>query len=381
VFRTHESLLHRAVLEKHGKSLFTHASPIYIRAQLPLPFERFSEPCEPNVRNFTIVERNIYAGLTVYGADQRRIHTGIRPRWIPKSAVRTECAQNAIRRRWLDSPGRGDDSSAAAIFRLFCLVYDGNMKALLFCFLAVSVLAQTANIPLPVGAKVIETAKLTNRVDKSRALVLWMLNPTKGVRRGELGCSDVLYGDRWYGPTRLSLIDSGKRTVINTIEIRGFYEGSDDYQHSFPIPYYVSNENYYVPQTDKNGEGTPKILNLRDLTGEGVAGQFVLFEYEACGVSLTTVLGYSPRTDTVKQFPVKIIDSGEKTTIVSWVPHLFGEQPVQPGHWNITWDPGHGCDCIIHEEVSFNPIRQLFVENRRVTAYPKAALPKSVGQH
>src|SRR5581483_1241574 len=204
------------------------------------------------------------------------------------------------------------------------------MKVLLFCFLALSASVQTAYIPLPIGAKIIETAKLTKEVGKSRALVLWMLNPTKGMRRGELGCSDVLYGDAWYGPTRLSLIDVGKRKVINTVEIRGLYEGSDEDQHSFPIPYHVSNENYYVPQTDKNGEGTPKILNLRDLTGEGVVGQFVLFEYEACGVSLTTVLGYSPRTDTVKQFPVKIIEPGEKTTIVSWIPHLFGEKPVQP---------------------------------------------------
>ncbi|HWC99984.1 MAG TPA: hypothetical protein VG456_24660 [Candidatus Sulfopaludibacter sp.] len=231
----------------------------------------------------------------------------------------------------------------------------------------------------PPEAKIIEVANVRIGSSDSRTLVLWMLHGKKVVRQGDLGCSDLLYGDHWYGPTRLSLVDLPHLTLINTVEIRGLYEGSDDDEHGFPIPFYVSkDESYFVPRSDKNGEGTPNILNLQDLTGEGVVGQFALFEYEACGVSLTTVLGYSRNTDTAKQFRVEVVEPGAKTELLTWIPHLFSEKPFQPGHWNITWDPGHGCDCTIHEEVTFDVSRRLFVAKRE--SHPIPLPPKREGK-
>ena len=231
----------------------------------------------------------------------------------------------------------------------------------------------------PPEAKIIEVANVKIGSSVTRTLVLWMLHAKKVVRQGDLGCSDFLYGDHWYGPTRLSLVDLPHLKIINTVEIRGLYEGSDDDEHGFPIPFYVSkDESYFVPRSDTKGEGTPKILNLQDLTGEGVVGQFALFEYEACGVSLTTVLGYSRNTDTAKQFRVEVVEPSEKAELVTWIPHLFGEKPFQPGRWNVTWDPGHGCDCTIQEEVAFDVSRQLFVDRRKVTPYPAA--PKHEGE-
>jgi hypothetical protein len=142
---------------------------------------------------------------------------------------------------------------------------------------------------LPPEAKVMETADLEIGGRNSRGLVLWMLHPTRVVRQesGDLGCADWAYGDHWYGPTRLSLFDVTNKRLINTIEIRGMYEGAGEMDHGFPIPFLVPNGSYYVPHVGSNKEGAPIILNLRDLTGEGVAGQFVLFEYEACAISDT----------------------------------------------------------------------------------------------
>jgi hypothetical protein len=59
----------------------------------------------------------------------------------------------------------------------------------------------------------------------------------------------------------------------------------------------------------------PKIRNLRDLTGEGYAGQFVLFEYEFCGNALTSVLGYSQVYDQAVQYQVEVL--GGKARLVS----------------------------------------------------------------
>jgi hypothetical protein len=221
---------------------------------------------------------------------------------------------------------------------------------------------------VPPDAKIIEAAELNTGTRNPRGLLLWMLHPKRVIRQGALGCSDWVYGDHWYGPSRLSLIDWRNRTLINTIEIRGLYEGTTDPEHGFPIPFHVSNDFYYVPQIDKNKGGTPKILNVRDLTGEGVLGQFVLFEYYVCGTALTAVFGYSKRTDTAVRFQLEISD-GRETREVSWVPHTFSEKPVRPGYWNFTWEPGHGADSWIHEEVSFNQTRQLFVNHLSIKPY------------
>ncbi len=141
-----------------------------------------------------------------------------------------------------------------------------------------------------------------------------MVHPRKVVRQesGDGGCSDWVYGDYWHGPARLSLLDLEKKRIVNTIEIRGMYEGSQEPDHSFPIPFLVPRGSYFVPRVNQNKEGTPKILNLRDLTGEGVAGQFVLFEYEACSISLTTVLGYSGKSDRAVQYGVEMINEDGK---------------------------------------------------------------------
>ncbi len=221
---------------------------------------------------------------------------------------------------------------------------------------------------LPPNAKVIETANVNSGGRAGRTLVLWMLHPRRVVRSEvDGGCSDWIYGDHWYGPVRLSLFDSITRKIINTIEIQGMYEGARDPEHGFPIPFLVRNGSYYVPRAEKvldvnvEKEGVPKLLNLRDLTGEGVAGQSVLFEYEACAISLTTVIGYSPHMDRAVQYEVETPLNGGGRTVTSWVEQVFGYPPSSPGRWDFTWDPGHGADGSVHERVSFDRRRQLFV--------------------
>jgi hypothetical protein len=216
---------------------------------------------------------------------------------------------------------------------------------------------------LPPEAKVIETADVKVGRSADRSLILWMLHPKRVVRQesGGLGCADWVYGDHWHGASRLSLLDMTNKRLINTVEIRGMYEGADEPDHSFPIPFLVPNGSYYVPQVSKNKEGAPIILNLRDLTGEGVAGQFVLFEYEVCTISLTSVLGYSPGSDRAVQYRVETTTESGKPEVTLWVEQVFGAKPIRPGHWDFNWQPGHGADGVVHEQVSFDQAKQVFV--------------------
>ncbi len=223
---------------------------------------------------------------------------------------------------------------------------------------------------LPPDAMVIETADLSAVVGKPRELVLWMQKPEKILRDvdhpGESYCGDSVYGDHWYGPTRLSLVDLEKPAIRNTLEVPDFFEHPGD-GYSFPVPFFVSNDFYYVPKPDARREGTPRILNLKDLTGEGYAAQFVLFEYEFCGTPLTSVLGYSRVFDRAIQYEVEVLSSNDRPRRDTWVAAIFSRQPVRPGHWDFTWEPGHGANRKIHEQVSFDSVNQAFVDLQQIT--------------
>jgi hypothetical protein len=67
---------------------------------------------------------------------------------------------------------------------------------------------------LPPEAQVIEAKHLDTIPGHARSIVLWMLHPERVLSAGS--CADSVYGDHWFGPTRLSLIDLAAMTIINT---------------------------------------------------------------------------------------------------------------------------------------------------------------------
>jgi hypothetical protein len=223
--------------------------------------------------------------------------------------------------------------------------------------------AQSFEQLLPAGAKIIETADVSAVAKKSRMLVLWMVNPSKHIRGADGYCGDVIYGDYWEGPTRLSLVDPEGQRLINTviIKIDEEWTGRED---SFMLPFLVSNDYYAVRKQDAKKEGLPQILDLRDYTGEGARLEFALFAYMACGVAETGLLGYSSTSDRVLQYPVVRGERQARGRL--WVEQLFAVKPVRPGYWKFTWSPGHGVDDVIDEEVSFDRIKQRFIEKQTV---------------
>jgi hypothetical protein len=185
---------------------------------------------------------------------------------------------------------------------------------------------------LPTGAEIIETADLTAIARKPRTIVLWMLYPQRNLddkanKNQEGGyCSDIIHGDFgkfWRGPTRLSLIDLREMKLINTIEV---HEGCDTCDDSFRIPLCVRNSN--------SGRGGRPNLDLRDLTGEGLNADFTLLTFEAYGLASTGAFGYE----------------------------VFAKGALRPGHWSFTSAPGHGDPATYVEEVSFDRVRRVFVQ-------------------
>jgi hypothetical protein len=134
-------------------------------------------------------------------------------------------------------------------------------------------------------------------------------------------------------------------------------------EDSFRIPLIVSSTYYFVPHPDASGLGLPEILHLRDFTGEGFLGQFALFIYDACGLATTSAFGFQRRSDRVVQYPIEGNGSGTKL----WIEQVFATKPIRPGYWNFTWSPGHGVDDIIHEHVTFDRTKQVFIRKATVT--------------
>lgn len=220
---------------------------------------------------------------------------------------------------------------------------------------------------LPPGAKIIETADI-GIPGKGRMLVLWMINPQRVRASWDTG-ADFVYGDHWFGPASLSLIDSSKRRLINTIRIHSANEAPQD-RGGFAVPFLTEDGPYFVPHPVQNHRGTPLLLHLQDLTGEGVAGQFPLFDYAASGISDSSLWGYSPKSDTVVHYPVEVTEGKFRPVVQQWVTQVFATKPVRPGYWKFTWEAGHGSSSWIDEEVRFDPGRQLFVERKTIRPYP-----------
>ena len=221
---------------------------------------------------------------------------------------------------------------------------------------------------LPSDARIIETANVPLRTAKARVLVLWMNAPRPVISTWD-SAADFLYGDHWFGPTFLSLIDPSNARLINTIRIRPNQESPDD-DGGFAVPFFTYDGFYYVPHPDKDRKGKPLLLRLRDLTGEGIAGQFVLFDHVVSGIAAGSVMGYSSRSDTAVQYPVESTQNKFNPVVETWAVQVFDKKPSPAGYWKFTWEAGHGDSEWIDEEVRFDPARQLFVEKMSTRPYP-----------
>lgn len=125
----------------------------------------------------------------------------------------------------------------------------------------------------------------------------------------------------------------------------------------------ASDSYYKVPHPDAAGKGVPQILNLSDFTGNGFASEFALFEYDACGLVSTSVLGYQSASDRVVQYPIETRDRNSSTGAVRfWAQQVFAVRRIRPGYWQFTWGPGHGVDDVIDEKISFDRARQVFID-------------------
>jgi len=193
---------------------------------------------------------------------------------------------------------------------------------------------------LPDDAVIIERSEIPSHLRHGRALLLWMSRAEKHQRDSSrpYDCPDRTRGSYFRGPTRVSLLDTERDSIINTVRVIDGIQGND----MFSIPYSIrSGHYYYVPGATGETEGRPVILYLYDYNSDGLPLEFAFFEADECNRLQTTLLGYSQKDDRLIWYPVKLsIKSGDSVTTGTWywVDHLFSKTPLAPGHWKYTID-------------------------------------------
>jgi hypothetical protein len=207
-------------------------------------------------------------------------------------------------------------------------------------------------VGLPQGAVVVETHLLPPSAHADRMLALWMVNPQKHPRfEGEVyTCPERTRGNYYSGPTRVSLVNTISREIINTVRvtIRSVTESNgkkdDREDDSFDIPYLIKRDLYHVGVSGPGGEGTPTIIDLKDYNADGLALEFALFNAETCSDVAVQLIGYSVSRDRVIQYPFRSRKDLEDAKPWFWADNLFAHKPVSREHWHYTMTfPGATC--------------------------------------
>jgi hypothetical protein len=166
-------------------------------------------------------------------------------------------------------------------------------------------------------------------------------------------------GSHYLGRTRVSLVDTSTRRVINSLPVRW---DDDDAKDEFAIPYKIRADYYHVPEVHGDEEqGKPEILYLRDFKGDGQALEFAFFEAIACMGLPTTLYGYSTKQDRLIRYHVELKDLEDNSVEdLLWVDYLFSQEQDAPGHWKFEIDYRGRGGCLMQYEVRYDPSSERF---------------------
>jgi hypothetical protein len=161
--------------------------------------------------------------------------------------------------------------------------------------------------------------------------------------------------------TRVSLVDTQSRRVLNTLPVR--LGGTDE----FDLPYLIRPGFYYeVPSSPGQPAGRPHILALKDLNGDGKALEFAFYWMESCSGPRTMVFGYSRRQDRVILYEFLLRDQATgKQDVETWMLRFTFQKPISPMHW--IYDDWYNSGDDIKYDFRFVPARERFEGTKLLT--------------
>jgi hypothetical protein len=226
---------------------------------------------------------------------------------------------------------------------------------------------------LPKSAVVLEKRNVT----ANRQMILWMENPQKHPREASddiYTCPEQTRGHYYSGVTKVSLVDLKTQKIVQTLEVVS--DEIDSGSNSLDLPYLIQRTGFYdVPKIDKNKEGRPVLMNLKDYNGDGKAFEFALFDAVACMGLPSTLIGYSQRQDKVIQYQTEL-KSAEGTRKEFWVDYFFGHKADKLGVWKYQIDYRGRAGTLDKYELRYDKQREIFygslisISDEEVTSRP-----------
>jgi hypothetical protein len=191
---------------------------------------------------------------------------------------------------------------------------------------------------LPAGATVLEEAPVPTGAHAHRALILWVMTVNNlPVEDGSKlsdedvgGCPGETIGHGYNAPTRVSLVDTESKRVLNSVAVK--LDDADEY----PVPVWVRPGFAYATRAPlTHGWARPHIFTFKDFNGDGKALEFALYVMESCNGPLTMVMGYSERQDRVIVYDFVLTgnSSGQPATPQRWMYRFAAHEPIAPMHW------------------------------------------------
>ncbi len=231
------------------------------------------------------------------------------------------------------------------------------------CLILFILLVLAANLfaqVLPKSAVILEKASVTT----NRQMILWMENPTKHPRDESddiYTCPDETRGHYYSGIAKVTLIDIKTKKIINTIEIQGseIFDGGNN----LDLPYLIHRGYYSVTRIDKNKEGKPILMSLKDYNADGKRHEFALFDAVACMGLETTLIGYSAKQDKVIQYQTEL-KTAEGTSKEYWIDYLFGHKVDKNGVWKYEIDYRGRAGALEKYEFRYDRKREMFYGTR-----------------
>jgi hypothetical protein len=235
-----------------------------------------------------------------------------------------------------------------------------NLVGFISLLVAPSIQSGSQNFGLPSDAVILET----KTVASDRSMVLWMLHPKKVPRDTPdepYTCPEETRGSYYSGPTRVSLMNTKTRNVINTVIIKPEGSGAED---EFDLPYQIRVGSYYKVFDGTVGlEGKPDLMWLGDYNGDGRALEFALFDAVACMGLQTSLIGFSESQDKVVQYPIRlIVVEGNKRRIANlrWIDYQFSKPANKPGYWKYEIDYRGRGGTLDKYEIRYDKRRERF---------------------
>jgi hypothetical protein len=226
-----------------------------------------------------------------------------------------------------------------------------SIKILIILFLGINISSQE------VSKTAVELEE--KNVTANRKLILWMQNPKKHPRETAdeiYTCPEETRGSYYSGIARVSLIDIETDKFINSVTIQGSFNTENNF---LDLPYWIHRGYYEVPTIDKNGEGKPILMNLKDYNNDGKPYEFALFDAVACMGLPTTLIGYSEKQDKVIQYQTEL-KTDKETTKEYWVDYLFGRKPDKQGVYKYEVDYRGRGGALDKYEIRYDKEKEMF---------------------